>query len=80
MFCGTSSYSSLPSTLKLVHDFVYVYDGDSPSARLLVTLVGETTGYVVNRTHTNLFVRFMSDYRIGYRGFSATFTALPQGK
>ena len=55
------------------YDYLYVYDGDSPSSPQILKWSGENIGKVVNSTGQNLFLKFTTDYSVTYTGFTINF-------
>jgi hypothetical protein len=62
-------------------DLVTLYDGDSGKAQLIAKLSGTylkaPTGF--NSTQRFMYIRFVSDDSITYRGFSASYTTATSG-
>ncbi|XP_074607172.1 uncharacterized protein LOC141860089 isoform X3 [Acropora palmata] len=60
-------------------DFVYVYDGNSSSARLIGGFSGSSRPGPIVSSLNQLYVRFTSDGSSQYEGFKAIYRVLSQG-
>ena len=57
-------------------DYVSVYDGDSTSAPLLGQFSGSSLPAPITSSSTKLYVRFVSDGSVVYRGFTARYRGI----
>ena len=55
------------------NDYVYVYDGGSPSSPLIGTYSGSSTPAPITSSSNNLYVRFTSDGSVVFGGFVALY-------
>ena len=57
-------------------DYVSVYDGDSTSAPLIGLFSGSSVPPPITSSSTKLYMRFMSDGSLEYRGFNARYRGI----
>ena len=63
-------------------DYVYIYDGFSTTAPLLVTLSGSMEAPLLSYVSSQqyVFIRFVSNNSVAYKGFNMTFESIEQGE
>lgn len=72
-------FVSLWDSKKQFPDNVYIYDGDSTSAPLIVTIASPDVASSYMSSQSKVLISFVSDGNRVYNGFSITYTSISEG-